>query len=209
MKKSDFIDFSKNMKLILEAFNEREEHQTKCLDLMREIVKRAGKIITVLHVDPSKVNTLEIQKEFNEIENQIKELKSLIDKIKWFQSFLIISEQEYCEAYLFYVFLKEQRVCIYDDLPIKISYDSYFYGLCDFTGELKRFSLNSLLKNDYKTAELCVNTIEKVFNEVSLFKFSDSVVPELRKKIDTMRVNLDHAKSELFMYKMRIKDSKE
>lgn len=201
MKRDLDEKFNKDLQLILEAFNKREEYQTTCMNLMRDIIRLSGKIINNLQA--KRDTNLNYDLEFKEIEEKLKTLRQRINEIKWFQNTLILAEQEYCEAYLFYNYLKDKKVITFSKIPIKISHDSYFYGLCDFTGELKRHALNCLLTNNLKEAEEAINLMEEIYYLVSVFKFSESVVSDLRRKIDTLRINLDHAKSELFMYKMR------
>ncbi|MEM3372591.1 MAG: hypothetical protein QXF76_00035 [Candidatus Anstonellales archaeon] len=201
MKRSLNNNLNKDLELILETFNRRENYQNICTNLMWDIIRVSAKIVNNLLA--KKDTNLNYDLEFKEIEEKLKTLRQKINEIEWYQNILILAEQEYCEAYLFYNYLKNKKIITFSDMPVKISCDSYFYGLCDFTGELKRHALNCLLINDSREAEEAINLMEEIYYQVSIFKFSESVVPDLRRKIDTLRINLDHAKSELFMFKMR------
>jgi predicted translin family RNA/ssDNA-binding protein len=85
---------------------------------------------------------------------------------------------------LFFLFQTKQKIDKIKEL--KIDYDSYLGGLCDFTGELVRLGTNMAAKGKIKEFENASQTIEDIMAELINFDLTSY----LRTKYDQARNNL-------------------
>lgn len=108
--------------------------------------------------------------------------------------------EEYVEAKMFYYFLAGKKI---DKIAeIKLDYDSYIGGICDFTGELIRYATNQAAAGNFEKVEEVKKEINSVINELMAFDLGGY----LRTKYDQSRSNL--RKIEEMAYEVKLKTGK-
>ncbi len=134
------------------------------------------------------------QERFKEAKNLLKEADSLFHKLKAvgdtypdmvYSGIVDAAFQEYAEARTLLTLVEENRFISPDD--IDVASVAYVLGLADVIGELRRRSLDSLRKEDVKTAEECLRLMEEIYVELMSMDEAYMLVPGLRRKSDIAR----------------------
>jgi len=134
------------------------------------------------------------QERFKEAKKQLKEATELFTKLhsvakaypSMFYSGLVdAAYQEYAEAKTLLTLVEESRFISPEEINVP-SID-YVLGLADVIGELRRRALDSLRKEDVKTAEECLNLMEDIYVELMAMDEAYMLVPGLRRKSDVAR----------------------
>lgn len=109
-------------------------------------------------------------------------------------SFLQEALQEYSEAVLTYAFLKKERIPT--PLELGIPSEAYVLGLADSIGELRRYILDVIRKDDFKEVEYFLDLMDEIFHEIMAFDYPSAIIP-IRRKQDVARILLEKTRGEV------------
>jgi translin len=73
----------------------------------------------------------------------------------------------------------------------------YLLGLLDSIGELKREMYESLRRGNKHEGGFYFKMMEEVYDELLPLRFSNSVLPDFRRKQDVARIQIEQARGEL------------
>ena len=93
--------------------------------------------------------------------------------------------QEYAEAQTLLRLVEENRFISPEEISVPSI--AYVLGLADVIGELRRRALDSLRREDVKTAEDCLLLMESIYVELMSMDEAYMLVPGLRRKSDVAR----------------------
>lgn len=172
----------------IERYLEAKEKSTdEVLLKKRELVRECSLAIKELHGGEAK----SAEKRIAAVR---KELLSLYKKHPSLSYHLDHVAQEYFEAAGLLNAVAKGEVLEYDP---EFPPEAYLTGLLDLTGELKREMYEALRRKDKKKAEKFFSLMEEVFDSLSHIRFSESVLPEFRRKQDVARIQIEQARGEL------------
>ena len=103
--------------------------------------------------------------------------------------------QEYAEARIVLSAVEKGKIPTFKQLGV--GEIPYLNGLLDATGELKREMYESLRHGKMKKAEKYFKMMEEIYDELLPLRFSNSVLPEFRRKQDVARHQIEQARGEL------------
>ena len=106
--------------------------------------------------------------------------------------------EEFVEASCYAEFITKKRIPSSNELGVDT--EIYLPGLCDLVGELVRKAINSVLKDDAKSALAIKDVVEDLYAELMLFDFRNG---PLRKKFDAIKYGLE--KLEDLAVKIKVK----
>lgn len=172
INKSDFERLRKDIKKI-------DERRERVIGKSRQIVKLSKLIIYSSQRGDMKNAGRNIVK----IKREMKALKGINGDVP--QGSFKVAVQEYVEALCFYEFIKNSKLLTSKELGVDS--ENYLLGVCDLTGELVRFGVNSAIKRNFDLAEKVKDFVEDVYGEFLKIDFRDSA---LRRKIDSVKWNL-------------------
>lgn len=95
------------------------------------------------------------------------------------------AHQEYAEAHTLLTLVERKRFITPEEIDVP-SID-YVLGLADVIGELRRLALDSLRREDVKTAEQSLQLMEEIYIELAAMDEAYMLVPGLRRKSDVAR----------------------
>ena len=75
----------------------------------------------------------------------------------------------------------------------------YLNGMGEVIGELRRFILDSLRKNDTSRCEELLQTMDEIYNLLVTVDFPEGVTGGLRRTTDAMRAILERTRGDLTM----------
>ncbi|MGA3020541.1 MAG: hypothetical protein ABSD68_01160 [Candidatus Micrarchaeales archaeon] len=183
-----------DMDLIERKLINMQERKDKVLEISREIVRNAGRSITLVHA-----------RKLGEAGRGITKLRTLTKKLRsaeeGFEYFSIQAYQEYVEALAFYSVVKEKKLPSLsemgtDEIP-------YLLGIMDLVGELKREAIESMRENDLKAANRYYSLMKNIYDSTRAMRFANSLVPEFRRKQDSARIQVENTGTELLSFKAK------
>jgi predicted translin family RNA/ssDNA-binding protein len=175
-------------------YKQSESERRQIISISNGILHDSKRIIFALH----RGEISEAEKSFNIIEASLKKMeKNFGFNRNEDEGSYKAAVEEYVEAKMFYYFLAGKKL---DKIPeVKLDYDSYLGGICDFTGELVRYATNQAAIGNFKKAEEVKQEINLVIGELINFDMGGY----LRTKYDQARSNL--RKIEEMAYEVKLK----
>jgi len=168
---------------IQDELKERETVHEKVQKDMRRATRLSKQAILFTH-----------QERFKDARKLLKEADSLFVKLHSaaktypdmvYSGLVDAAFQEYAEAQTLLSLVEESRFISPDE--INVNSVAYVLGLADVIGELRRRALDSLRKEDVKTAEDCLRLMEEIYVELMSMDEAYMLVPGLRRKSDVAR----------------------
>ena len=175
------------IKKLEEIFSDKEKKLDIVLSENRKIVRSCSNAIKAMHAHDAVA-----RRHLDEAEGGLRELAKYSDD---FPSQVDHVYQEYAEARIVLCAIEEKRVPSYEEL--KVPEIPYLTGLLDAVGELKREMYESLRKGKREDAELYFSMMEAIYDELLPLRFSNSILPEFRRKQDAARHQIEQARGEL------------
>ena len=152
-------------------------------DSMRKITSQSKQAILRIH-----------QKKFDEAKKLVFDSKTLIEGLQAqaqqypeiiYGGMLSAAYQEYSEANIFLVLIKDNRFIIPSEINVP-SVD-YVLGLADVIGEYRRLALDYLREGEVEQSERCLQTMDEIFVQLLALDEAYMLVPGLRHKSDSAR----------------------
>ncbi|HSB47792.1 MAG TPA: hypothetical protein VLD37_07310 [Candidatus Bilamarchaeum sp.] len=170
-----------------EIFSEKEKKLDIVLSENRKVVRSCSNAIKAMHAhDPSaKTHLDEAEAGLKALAQYASDFPAQVDHVY----------QEYAEARIVLCAIEEKRIPSYDELGVPEI--PYLTGLLDAVGELKREMYESLRKRKKEDAELYFSMMEGIYDELLPLRFSNSILPEFRRKQDSARHQIEQARGEL------------
>jgi len=187
------VTFDAEIAAIVKELERREKEQDRILSSTREIIRHCSNGIKLAHAG-------EIKKAKAEIAAAEKKVAPFA-KTEQFEYLLEQTYQEIAEARLFLAAAEGKNLPTWKELGMP--FEPYLLGLCDLVGELRREMLEMLKKGKAKDAERYFELMSGIYDELLPIRFSNSLLPNFRKKQDVARMQVEQARSELVRAKMR------
>ena len=142
---------------------------------------------------------INLAKEMEVAKNHLETAKKEIEAIKKiageFPEQLNHIMQEYVEAQVVLSAVENKKILSFKE--VCANEISYLNGLLDATGELKREMYEALRKKERKSAEEYFKMMEDIYDVLLPLRFSNSVLPDFRRKQDVARIQIEQARGEL------------
>ncbi|MBM3229668.1 hypothetical protein FJZ26_04520 [Candidatus Parvarchaeota archaeon] len=106
--------------------------------------------------------------------------------------------QEYVEAKALLCVIKKEQFPSHSFLGVP--FEDYLTGLCDLVGELRRQMLEELKAGKGNEAKYYFDTMSAIYEAMIPIRFSNSILPNFRRKQDVARVQVEQARSELLRH---------
>ncbi|MGQ9513547.1 MAG: hypothetical protein ACUVTL_00600 [Thermoproteota archaeon] len=163
----------------------------KARERIQEHVNRAiahcRKSVSSTHREDFTVSELELKKAKRELMKIVRFSKRAPQFLRW--NLVTSAYQEYVEATL--LLCMGRRVQIPSPKSLSVPPAAFLLGAADLMGELRRMVVNSIRSDDILDAEEFYQYMVLIFEQISRFPLSDSMVPGLRRKIDQARYILE------------------
>ncbi len=175
---------------IVKILENEEREQDDLLRISREIVRGCSVAIKCIH-----------SKELKEGERQIGIVEKLVEKMadrKGFDNIALQAYQEYCEAKVLLSIIARKDIPTYEELGVP--FKAYLLGLLDCVGELRREMLEELKRGERKKADYYFSRMDELYEMLLPIRFSNSLIPNFRRKQDVARMQVEQARSEILRH---------
>jgi translin len=180
----------KSIETITKILEKEEREQDELLRLSREIVRGCSVAIKCIH-----------SKELKSCEKQMAAVEKLVGRMReadGFDNIQLQAYQEYAEARVLLSIIERKDIPTYEELGI--TFKAYLLGLLDCIGELRREMLEELKRRDKKKADYYFSKMDELYEALLPLKFSNSILPNFRRKQDVARMQIEQARSEMLRH---------
>jgi translin len=103
--------------------------------------------------------------------------------------------KEYAEARLTLALVRDEELPAPDALGV--GYVPYYSGLAEAVGELRRYTLDALRRDDYATGERLLGAMDRIYELLVTIDYPDAVTGSLRRATDGVRGILEKTRGDL------------
>ena len=180
------MNLDKIINHIKRELDEKDKRRENVFVQAREIRRISTKAIREIHKDNYGVA--------RELIKQLKTMVRKLDESDMAFNFLQEALQEYSEAVLTYALLKKANIPT--PLDLGIPSEAYVLGLADSIGELRRYILDLIRKDEFEEAEYFLDFMDEIYQHIIAFDYPSALIP-IRRKQDTARTLLEKTRGEL------------
>ncbi|MDD5312561.1 MAG: haloacid dehalogenase [Dehalococcoidia bacterium] len=175
-------------------FEKKDAARESLLKKSREIIRFSSKAIRALH-RREKSEALQLIESAAALirEEQGKHGKTHRELLN--ANYFLDSCKEYAEAAISYGIVIENDVP--DPDALGIPYHAYLNGLAESVGELRRYLLDSLRRNEPARAEDFLNAMDSIYSILVTMDFPDAITYGLRRNTDNVRGIVEKTRGEL------------
>lgn len=144
------------------------------------------------------------QERFKDAKKLLKEADGLFAKLHsvaktypdmFYSGLVDAAFQEFAEAQTLLSLVEKNRFLSPEE--INVNSVAFVLGIADVIGELRRRALDSLRKEDVKTAEACLHLMEEIYVELMSMDEAYMLVPGLRRKSDVARHVIESTRGDI------------
>ncbi len=177
---------------IIPLLEKREKARDEVITASRPLVRHCALAIKMLHSGEIE----EAKKELGALE---REMKALPKSDSSFEYLFEPIWQEVVEAKLLLAAVERKALPKADELHVPPA--TYLLGVCDAVGEFRRAMLEALRVGKKADAHYYFDLMNSVYDQLSVIRFSGSLLPNFKPKQDMARHSLEQARSEILRAK--------
>ncbi|MGC8935762.1 MAG: hypothetical protein ACP5KV_00105 [Candidatus Methanomethylicaceae archaeon] len=187
MEIGDIIsEINKSLKL-------KDERREKLISYSREVIRRSGSAILAIHRG-------DFGRASEHLEAARETLQCALEVCREQPEYLYTGSlpqamQEFAEASIVTSLLKGEGF-----LPpekVGVPAESYIAGLADAVGEMRRYALDSLRKDNLEEAERILKAMEEVYVSLKGLDYPRAVVPNLKRRVDMIRKQVEETRADV------------
>lgn len=183
--KKIFSDIFKNL-------NELDQKREDILKISREMIRNCSVAIKSIHRKQFNI----YQEKINEIKKQHQNLINIVKEYpNTFGKYLKTPEQEYMEAVCLFALINDQ------DLPNPADYSinqiNYLLGLADVIGELRRYILDKIRRNEIENIEKILEKMVELHSNLFSLDYPKGLIHDLRHKVDVARSIIEKTRGDV------------
>ncbi len=175
------------------GFSETHDARERALRLSREIIRNSANSIRATH-----------RGEFPQAREMLKAVSSLAEEMErsakshpavYYAGFVEDALKEYAEASVTLAIAEGSRLPGPEELNVGPA--PYMNGLAEAVGELRRYVLDSLRRDDFSRCEELLDLMDEVYTILVSMDFPEAVTRGLRRSTDMVRGVLERTRGDL------------
>ena len=179
----------------LEQFSKKHAARERGLQISREVIRLSANAIRAVH-----------RREFDQAgdlihqaDRRIKDSGQILKEWPeiYYAGFLSDARKEYSEANITLALISGASIPKPEEIGVEMA--PYLNGMAEAIGELRRFILDSLRKNDTQPCEGFMETMDDIYSLLVTVDFPEAVTGGLRRTTDAMRGVLERTRGDLTM----------
>ena len=179
----------------LEEFTAKHQAREDGLRISREVIRLSANSIRATH----RLDFDQALELLGQAEQRHQASKSILNEWPeiYYAGFLSDARKEFTEANITVSLIAGRPVPTPESLGVEMA--PYLNGMGEVIGELRRFILDSLRKNDTSRCEELLQTMDEIYNLLVTVDFPEGVTGGLRRTTDAMRAILERTRGDLTM----------
>lgn len=176
-----------------ESFYANHQAREKSLLLSRECIRFSANTIRAVHRQQFDY-AMELLEQAGD---RVQELqRSLVEhQDLYYAGFVQDAQKEYSEANATLAFVSERPLPLPKDIHVEVA--PYLNGLGEAVGELRRFILDALRRDEVSRCEAVLDTMDDVYSILVVMDFPEGVTGGLRRTTDMVRGVLERTRGDL------------
>lgn len=166
--------------VVLKAKDEKRE---RVITHSREIIRRSGSAVLAVHKKDATAAKENLGAARAALEASLAICREQPEFV--FSGPLPQAFQEFAEASVVQALIGRKKVPSPEELRVPV--EPYITGLADAAGEMRRFALDSLRRDEFDEAERALETMEEIYTALKGLDYPRAVVPNLKRKVDVIR----------------------
>jgi translin len=178
---------------IRKDFATKDETREKVLPLCREVIRHSSTAIRAVHrqeFEPANRLLKSARKLLSEAEQAVASYSELRHT-----GFFRDAQKEFAEASITLALITEKKAPTPDEL--NINFTAYLNGLGEACGELRRYLLDSIRRDDLSRVEELLAAMDDIYNILVTMDCPDAITGGLRRTTDMVRGILERTRSDL------------
>ncbi len=177
---------------ITNKLDEIDKGREDILNLSREITRNSSIAIKSIHRGEFEV----YQEKFSEIKLGIEKLQNLVNNSpSIYSKYLKTPEQEYIEAICLFSIIKKTEIP--NPTESKVDEINYLLGLADTIGELRRYILDKIRKNELEGIDKILDSMEEIYTYLFSLDYPKGITQDLRRKTDVARGIIEKTRGDI------------
>jgi len=176
------------------SFTATDATRERALHLCREIIRYSATAIRTVHrqeIDKAKNIVASTSKLVEELNNEIRNSRD--DFLS--TGFVHNAQKEFAEACITIAVVAQEQLP--DPEKIFVTYPAYLNGLGEAAGELRRYVLDCLRRNDFSRCEELLSIMDDIYTVLTTIDFPDAITCGLRRTTDSVRGMLEKTRGDL------------
>jgi len=171
----------------------KDAAREKVLPLCREVIRHCSLAIRAVH-----------RQEFSQAEESLQSARNLLEEAKQaidtynelrHSGFIRDAQKEFAEGSITLALITGKQLPDPDKLGIDDA--AYLNGLGEAVGEMRRYLLDSLRRNDLSHCEELLSAMDDIYGVLVTMDFPDAITGGLRRTTDVVRGILEKTRSDL------------
>ena len=178
---------------IRQSLSAKDAAREKVLPLCREVIRHSSATIRAIHrqeTGPATELLKTARDRLNQIEQALKDCAELKQT-----GFFRDAQKEFAEASTTLALISGSELPTPDELKVEPA--AYLNGLGEAVGELRRYILDSIRRNDLSRVEELLAAMDDIYNVLVTMDFPDAITGSLRRTTDMVRGVLERTRSDL------------
>ena len=178
---------------IRSCFSSKEIAREKALRLCRELIRISSNAIRAAHRQ-EKENAKELLDSGHKL---ISELNNILEGHNdlFYSGFVHDAQKEFAEASITLALINGEAVP--EPGALRVGYAAYLNGLGEAVGELRRYLLDSLRRDDFSRCEELLVNMDDIYAVLVTMDFPDAMTYGLRRTTEVVRGILEKTRGEL------------
>ena len=177
----------------MHVFRAKHQAREQALSLSRDCIRMSANAIRSVH-----------RGEFDQARTLVRSARARVDELReslqghqalYHMGFVQDAHKEYSEACTTLAFVAKEPLPGPHDLQVGM--EPYLNGLGEAVGELRRFILDALRRDDVDRCEEVLITMDEVYNLIGTMDFPEGVTGGLRRTTDMVRGILERTRGDL------------
>lgn len=176
------------------SFSAKDAAREKVLHLCREIIRHSANIIRIVHrrerikakqlLKSASILVQELNHEIGDNQNELLHAGFVHD-----------AQKEFAEASITLAIINSEPLP--NPEKLQVSYPAYLNGIGEAIGELRRYLLDSLRRNDFSRCEELLSIMDDIYAMLVTMDFPDAITYGLRRTTDNVRGILEKTRGDL------------
>ena len=178
-----------------QSFLLKHQARERALALSRECIRFSANAIRAVHrgeFDQARGLVGSARERVQELGQSLHDHQAL-----YYMGFVQDAQKEYAEACTTLAFVAGEAMPQPQDLQVEVA--PYLNGLGDAVGELRRFILDALRRDEVARCEEALTTMDEIYNLMVTMDFPEGVTGGLRRTTDMVRGTLERTRGDLTM----------
>jgi translin len=175
------------------SFSDKDAAREKVLPLCREAIRHCSQSIRAIH-----------RQEFNQAKELLQATRKILDEVYQVianyselghSGFVRDAQKEFAEGSITLALVTRNRLPGPEELNIEAA--AYLNGLGEAVGELRRYLLDSMRREDLSRGEELLAAMDDIYSVLVTMDFPDAITGGLRRTTDMVRGVLEKTRSDL------------